>query len=395
MKKIGYIVIREDLNDPLIESQVLDVLECVNKKNYDVSVCLIWFYRIDYFFKNKKEMKKIKTILSDRNISYLFLPFLSYRFPVDILLMPFVIPQWIIGLFISRLILKINIFHARSYNAGLLTYFFKKFFGCKYIFDPRSPYITENISSGVWKYRGINHKIWMQLDYRITLNSDCTIITASKMSVHAKLKYKYKIIPNNYPKLFDSFTEGYHPEKKYDLVYSGSFGHWNKLDPYIILLKKLNQILNRDVTMLFLSRSLSRNAIINAANSYGLNSELITVVNVNQHEVLKQLEGAKVGVYLISNIDSRLGVKTVEYLRAGLPLIVSKSLISITSMLNDNKLGVVLEDENSINEILKLIELDDSRRANEMQRLRNYSKDNFSTEVVSDLYLNIYIQLEY
>jgi len=350
MNTIGYTVVRENLTDPLIESQCLEVIENINRNWSEGKVALIWYYRLDYLFRRGTlSLSELKNILEERGIQTIFIPFVSASFPVSWWLLPFVLPQWILGTAYVKWKYKIQILHCRSYHAGLLGCISSKFLGFKYIFDPRSPFPEENVSANRWGADSLNFKLWKKLETLIIKNSHKTILVSpflQKNYEKSGLSRKaFSIVPNNYPSSFDSACSlkdvSCVLEREYDLVYAGSLGHWNKINPYLKLLSGLNKKSPQKFNMLFIVRNMTETNIKDLAKSYNINPDLVDVVSVSQLQVASCLSKCKLGVYLMDTIDPRLGVKTVEYLRTGLPVIVSRNIEGAAELIRKKNLGVV------------------------------------------------------
>jgi len=349
---IGYIVVREDLDDPLIKSQVLDILESLNNSGDHSAADLIWFYRVDYFFRAKSRKKRIlRKDLDGRNIKVHFLPFIGPAFPVAWWLLPFVCVQWFFAIILLWFFKGFKQLHCRSYHAGLIGLLVKKIINVDYIFDPRSPMPEENVSSGRWKMLSNNYKVWKLLEAKIVAGSKRTVLISECQKDLYKGPFdsrKFVTIPNSYPRSFDdSYENEIGPlSYSYDFAYVGSFGHWNKAEDYVRFLKGINELSKRSYSMLFLVRGDGLKSVLFAADKVGLSRGLFDAYSLPQKEVKEALKMCRFGLYFMKNEDPRLGVKTVEYIRSGLKVIVSDTIKGAANVVEENDLGVVWDYSN-------------------------------------------------
>ena len=388
--KVGYVIVRENIDDALIKSQSIDVIEEVNRSESDVSIELIWFYRVDYLIRyGSKRLRRNKLDLEEKGIKSYFIPFVGPSFPVSWWFLPFTSFQWMLGITYLYLFKGIKNFHCRSYHAGLIGFLSKILHRTDYIFDPRSPFPEENVSARRWKPNSRNFKVWKKIESLIVDRARKTTLVSPFLKDEYWGKWKadrFVVIPNNYPKSFDQITENRtkNVNAKYELVYVGSFGHWNKPGPYLKLLKKINELGREPCKMLFLVRSESNEEIFRLAKLEGIDSKLFDVRSVPQSEVKNVLEECRVGVYLMQGEDPRLGVKTVEYIRSGLSVIVSENIKGAANIVSEYGLGITWDHgDESIHDIrdhLSWVNMNCDKVHNTNV---NFAKLNFSSQSVA------------
>lgn len=395
-KNVAYVIIREELDSPLISSQVIDVIASVNEKSKNLKVFIFWLYRIDFLWrKNGYSIANFRKLLKRKNIELIALPFLALRFPLSPLALAFCIPQWMLPILILRIKWPRLILHCRSYHAGVLGCISASFFGLRYVFDPRSPFPEEKVESGRWRVESFSFCFWKKLETSIIEVSQKTILVSRELATLYNLRFpatKFTEIPNNYPHSLNSIIKErvrVHNES-YSLVYIGSLGHWNRLDPYLKLISELNKRSFRPINMLFLTSSLSKQEIIDAGKVYGLHEDLIHVASAKQSEVSKWLKKCSVGVYLMENPDPRLGVKTVEYLANGLPIIVSQNIKGAARVIKFTGLGFVYRHTTDTTELLTWLDQVRSDRLYTAKKCKEYARNHFSTDAVSQALCDLY-----
>lgn len=398
--RVGYVIVRENLHDPLIQSQCYDVVEVIANSWTSGEVVLIWFYRIDYLFRKKNpRLTQLRRELSSRGIRSRFIPFLSLGFPVSWWALPLVTPQWFLGLLYLRYAQGIRSLHCRSYHAGFLGYVASKLLRMNYVFDPRSPFAEENVSAKRWRQHSLNHRIWKNLETDIINNSNSTILVSPRLRDFYRdlqSKHHFRVIANNYPAAFEPkliADQGKKP-KNYTLVYVGSFGNWNRPGPYLRLLSIINQISQEKCNFLFIVRTDSAVVIEQQAQKYCVSRSLFDIVSVAQSQVADYLEQCRYGVYLMGSRDPRLGVKTVEYLAMGVPVIVSKNILGASDLVQSEGLGVTWDhSEDGARAVYDWMQMSSSELAVCANRCQGFAKENFSPWVVAAELVKVYEEM--
>lgn len=390
---IGYIVVREDITSPLIRSQVLDILTIVGKEK---QVYLLWFYRIDYFLNKKYKKKKLVNDFLKDGIVLVPIPFLAGKFPVSWWQIPLVLPQWLIGLYLSKFFLKINIFHGRSYHAALAAHVLGYVAKVPLVFDPRSPFPEENIAAGRWKSNSLNFVFWKKVEKMLCRSSAATLLTsqafAQKIKQYTNINNEI-IIPNNYPKKFGSLLNR-NKVKDNDLniklCYVGSLGHWNDLSVYKNFFENLFDVAEYKMQILFLVPENS----VEKVYSYFFNSKIpkenFNVKFVKQDNILEEISDCTAGVYLMDKEDVRLGVKFVEYLASGLPVVVSSSITGAADYVNKYGVGFLLDENVNYKDISKFLYRVSGDRIEWSCRCKKIAMEKFSPKIVADKLLNVY-----
>jgi len=393
---VAYLIIREELTSPLIKSQCLDVIEEVNRAEKNC-VILVWFYRIDFLLKKKDSLYSLKMQMAEKGIPFVPLPFLSASFPVSWWLLPLVLPQWLIGILFVRVYHGIKLFHCRSYHAGLLGAAFKKLFKIKFLFDPRSPFPEENIQSKRWgEGISLNYLFWKKVETYLVRNADRLILVSRTLKNNYQVipnKKQVLIVPNNYPSIFESqkiIKNEYVDNYKIDLVYIGSLGHWNQITPYFKFLSDLKTIHRTRITLTFCTQRKNHSNIESVAKSFGLKEEVFTKF-IQHQEVVEELSKYTAGIYLMDRKDTRLGVKTVEYMRAGLPVIVSKNIEGAAAVIKSSQMGIVHEHSTeSLKQISKFLAKVQQNRDVWRVNAVEYAKNNFSPHLAASYLLYAY-----
>jgi len=335
----------------------MDIINVLSK-NKKIEIILIWFYRVDLLFKEKENWEQKKK-LRNLGVKIVCIPFISWTFPMSWWHLIFVAPQWFISLLLIRYIYKIRVLHCRSYHSGLIGAIGNKLFGVKYIFDPRSPFPEENVSSKIWKIKSFNYLYWKKIE-KYLINNAVKVFLVSKSLLkeyqNNDKREKFVIVPNNYPLSFDiryemSLGNNDVTEK---ICYVGSFGHWNDYRLYLRLFKSIIREFGCIYIFQIITPKKFHKEIKNYAEKLKIPNDLIELMQVDQFDIAKTIGSSLAGIYLMSQEDSRLGVKTVEYLRAGIPVIVSRSIEGAVLLVEEENVGVIIDDIDDVNEIYKI-----------------------------------------
>jgi glycosyltransferase involved in cell wall biosynthesis len=394
---IGYIVVREDIKSPLIKSQVVDILDIVSKKK---KVYLLWFYRIDYFFKKKIKKEKIKSDFLEKGIILIAIPILAGRFPVSWWQIPFILPQLIIGLLASIFFLKIKIFHARSYHAALASYCLWKLTKIPFVFDPRSPFPEENVAASRWKPNSMDYLFWKNIEKILCRNSKATLLTSQPFAQQFKQYTNMNnqiIIPNNYPKKFEQIlnqNKNKNISSGIKICYVGSIGHWNDLNVYKNFFECLFDVMNYSLKIIFLVPERSVKTVYEMFLNSKIPEENFNVKFVEQDSILAEISDCTAGIYLMNRDDVRLGVKFVEYLASGLPVIVSSNIAGAAYFVKKNNVGFLLDNSPNYKEISIFLNNVNENRLEWNYRCKNIAMDEFSPESVANKLLKVYSSIE-
>jgi glycosyltransferase involved in cell wall biosynthesis len=404
MKKVAYLIVQEDLASPIIQSQVINILKAIPKSESD-RFLLVCFCRIDYYFKSNNNFE-VRARLKADGIDTVFVPFLSWSFPIGVFSLPLVVPQLLIGLICIVMKHHFEILHCRSYNAGLLGAAMKTFFKIKVIFDPRSPYPEENIASGRWSKRSINFKLWKKTENWIAKKSDVIIAISQPFMDSFKNiapNTKVVLIPNNYSvynneedtEINGSVANVMEQSSVLKLCYIGSLGKWNDPDIYLNFIKRIMEAEDKlPVKAKFL---VSPEGIIPLKKSIKLSEldqKLFEVKWVPPEKVMNEISGCTVGLQIMKYKDDRLSIKFVEYLAAGLPVIVSENVKGAAYIVKTYDVGFIINsDFINLSNVLDFINQVAENKLYWRNKCQSVAQKLFSTESISIKVFELYKQV--
>ena len=124
-----------------------------------------------------------------------------------------------------------------------------------------------------------------------------------------------------------------------------------------------------------------------------MNTERYIIENLTPDQVTAKLLGAIAGLQLMSSPDVRLGVKVVEYLAAGLPVITTPNAIGATDIVKKYGVGVCVEGYGD--KVDQFIDSQINDRLFMYKKCRKLAKRMFSTSRVAIRYIRLYNALTF
>jgi glycosyltransferase involved in cell wall biosynthesis len=399
-------IYNEKLKSGVIKTQVIELLKSIASKRKKNKIILLAFLSFFDFVLNYKYYQNLKTELSKNNIKcvLLFIPTIYNRFfilnPLNILLYSIIVPMPLL-LIIKKF--KISCIHARSYQSMYFAYMVKKLFfnHIKLIFDMRSIFPEENKSSG--RFNKITYCMWKHIEHRLIDNSDIVIGVSPpfyKYISNINSDTKISIIPCTVQTKifkFDNFArnrirkELNLAEKNILFVYSGSLGrknHWNYLGTYLDFFYAIKQNLPTSKLIILTSSKKYISKI-----QQGKLKDVYTINASNPQIRAKYLSAADYGLQLMTkdfDYGTRLGIKVVEYLACGLPILVNENVGGACYYVKKYNLGKIVTKNNLLKISNSILKDKDYLRINCIK----FSEKYLSDRVTTNKYINIYKELQ-
>jgi glycosyltransferase involved in cell wall biosynthesis len=395
MEKIRLVIYNETYwNKGLIYSQNMIPLKQVADKigaEFEVIsfTSLIMYFRKRNLIKQAKiQLRSEGIIVKDRYVlTYphnLFFPRLA------------MIPYLYLNIFIYVLLLACKDRHKnvvsflRSYPPAL---FFSKFYPNhkNLIFDTRTDWLEENVNLGRMKKNSYTYKYWQKNLKNIVTNFRKTLsisdICQTSMCENLAVDKSFVDVVYN-PIDYNHFYAQKIDHKGYNFLYTGSLGNWNKLENYL------------DVFCAFYKEHLDSKFIICTGTNQKIVEEILSRseysdvhkhVEVHYNVPYKELPQiyslCDFGFQLMATPDSRVGVKFVEYIAAGIIPIINENVRGAAFLSKKYGIGVVLSVNDSDAEIVSKIECAATINSNSA----NYKAFRSKTDV--DSIVNAYLSL--
>lgn len=369
-RKIYYLLINEDLNSGIIQSQVLLPLKSQKREILVINIHKPF----------KRPIKLHKNII---NIP-LAVPYSLFLFQQNPILIKFF--NYVYSILLSFLIKKDSSIIARSYFPSLICKTLKeKRIINSYVFDSRSLFIHENMKAGLIKENSRLERFWKKSEKEIILKADKTIAVslAQKEYYNCICKNSNIIIipcyitPGN---LIDSISrkklrEQYGFGSEVVIAYYGSLDwKWNNIGVYSSFFK---EALDSGYHIMIISQNYNE-----LKNIYEVQRSGITLIDTRKmsiNDLNVHLQLADYGVVLMEKSHdwkSRLSVKFVEYLNNGIKPIVGKYVgeaVRLGAKYFKEDL-IIYNDLNDINKLSPLVQNNRSRNVDIVFGHQNLAK---------------------
>lgn len=399
---IAYNIWIEKLDSNIIKGQVIETLKAVSK-SADYKIYIFSFYLFHTLLFSRKKLKNIKDELKSNNIYLILIPFLGLPrvnwFSAYWYMLPIIVIQSFPLLLFMSIRKKIDIIHCRSYVPMIASLFVKKIKkDIRVVFDPRSPFPEENITSKRWSNSSISYKLWKRCEIWFLKQADSVIAISSTYTKHYKKAFgasKIFEIPNNVN--IDIFKAD--SIKKLEMrnklgigideivfVYCGSLKcNWNNPDTYANFIEKARKL---SIKHRFLFITSDKDNVKHIFDEREINSDEYIIVSANFKDVPQYLNAGDIGINLMEIPDIRLSIKSVEYLAMGLPLLINSNVLGAKALVKKYSVGIILGEKWDMN--LYLIEnlINDLKKITE--HCRKTACEIFSTYKVAEKYTNMY-----
>jgi glycosyltransferase involved in cell wall biosynthesis len=398
---VTYVTI-EDISSGLFRTQIIDLLKVFSdKSNLKFEVIVLnapWKYK-----QNKRSLKEYRLELKEYPITikyYSLLPPMRYCTKSSIYLsLSILLISTIFKLTISG---KTKILHCRSYMATYCTNLVTK---KPIIFDMRSLWVLENISTGNIKNNTLVHKYWSYIESQCIKNSVVSTAVSKWMIDYLSLKVhssNLRLIPigvdtSNFfydIKLAKQLRRELEIENELVIVYSGSLG----LSGVNIeaLCNIITKIISTKVNfkIVFITNEPKR-SVDKILKCIPKNIDSI-IVSPRQRDINKWLSIGDIGIHALPkqlDSNSRLGTKIVEYWANGMPVIVNNHVGDAATYIRNRGVGIVLSDEEfNLKDLEEFLNFPDHRKAYK-KKCMQVVEENFDMQLISDKYLRCYFDI--
>lgn len=393
LDKRKLVFLAQGIYSPMFQIQSLPYLE-VLKKEYDIII--ISLEENLSINQNSEKFMEIRKKLEDNYrlevINFWNVPFIPKIIGQIIQLMP--------QLLFKAKRNRYYYFHARGYLPAILLHYVKKLSAIKYIFDMRGVVVDELKLVQNLNEKDFKVKIWRRLEKKAVISSDFCIVVSKPFAEYVKNINPNKDIyiiknsvvkdvlkENEYKNIRHKVRDQMGLRRKKVWVYSGSTYKWQQI-PIMISLFKFACEMEDNLYFLIISRD-NVEEIEKIFKDSGIPANFYKIISVEQNHVKNYLIASDVGILLrersvINKVSDPL--KFVEYLHAGLLVILTKEIGDTEEIVIRNDLGIVLnsfkksdfiKSINSLNNLLqnrnpiKIIQIAD-RVYNFNQSLQQY-----------------------
>jgi glycosyltransferase involved in cell wall biosynthesis len=393
-QRIGYIVFAERLDDPIVQSQVLDVI-CSPSRADRPAYWLIWVFRPNEVLRSIHAIRAIRSEYGNRAPRVIPIPALFGRLPLGLLGLLFVAVQTLPFLGLLRMT-GLRLVHCRSYHASLIGLLYARFMHAGYVFDPRSPYVDECRLTGRLRIGSRKETLWESIERILFRRAQTTIVTAKAFrDTYPSCGAPMVVIPNNYSSRSKEPLPAYQVgSDRPIIVYAGSLGHWNNAGTYARFIAGLCQFQADLEARFFVRPESQRDLKSELSAALADRTAAVVLEHVEQQELISRLSECTAGIQLMGRRDVRLSIKVVEYLAAGCPVIVSDTVLGAAQVIADNGLGIVVSLKNpahqDVADFLHRVQADRDAWA---KKCRQFAAEHYSTQVVARAVFALHLKL--
>lgn len=347
----NYLLYNERLSEPIVQTQVIDLLSEYNRIYVDVAFRIIIFQNIFFWFK---ERKLRRWIVEDA---------LKNGLKIDVF--PFALPTrgWLIGslgiclhrfLFsITSQVIPAGTVVCRGYLGSYLCTEVDVKRRFNVIADPRSLYVRENIGTR-WSEGDNKHQLWMHIEKTIARRASKLVVVNKSMvdyfsQVYEVCSDRISIVPiySRVAKRAEGTKRQY---GRVRLIYVGSLSlsKWNDINAYRKFFKALNQEADRIELVLIIKND---GPLINELRSELklLQYPVFIHIALNPVEVRAELINADIGLAITDpweDAHARTGIKTIEYLASNLIVWTTRHFSNVAQIISGTDTGFVFDSSN-------------------------------------------------
>lgn len=418
-KKVAYLVVNEDIGSELLKRQVVELLCNIQQRTEDVKITLFLFASVLTILNHYKSIKEVKLLLRSSGVGVVLIPNLcpwpipnikfyksdvGYR-PSGRWNRPASITFSILGfpiILCIRFILGFKVFHCRSYPALLPVIIAKRCFSSiKVIFDPRSDFPEENVTSGSWKYMSEDYSFWKQKEFDFLKSSDRVALIGPTYLQHYKgvcKEFSYFFAPNNVncANFMRNNSERSRLRSQYGIssdesvfVYLGNISRsgWHRAEYYFRFFDELAS-LDLSCRIMFLVPKHCQSILKELLGE----RDGVMIFSPDFDDVGKYLSMADYGLMFLHKSKIAVGTKIGEYLAASLPVVINKNCVGACELLQrmpqcGKVVGLGLGD------LDECIDLTDLSLVRECQDTSAFAQSYFDNSVISKAYIQQYREL--
>jgi glycosyltransferase involved in cell wall biosynthesis len=366
-KKIAFLV--QGICSPMFQIQSVPFLEEL-KKEYEIIIISLE-EESNQNLESERFLQIYNKLKEQFNLALIKIRNLSL-FPKIISQIIQITPQ----LFLKAKRKNFTYFHARGYLPAITLHYLKKFLAIKYIFDMRGVFVDELKLLQNMSEKNLKIKLWRHFEKKAIGSCEFTVVVSRLFVKYVKdidpekdaFIIKNSIVKNapkeeEYNDIRREIRAELGVENKKVWVYSGSTHKW-QLIPQMISLFKFASKTDTDLYFLIICRD-NKEKIEKLFTDAGIPSDSYRIISVEQNRVKRYLIAGDVGILLreksiINEVSDPL--KFVEYIHAGLMVIISRNIGDTEEIVNKKELGIVLDSfeksdlrksMNSLNYMLK------------------------------------------
>ncbi|CAG1001412.1 hypothetical protein BURK2_03051 [Burkholderiales bacterium] len=383
----SYFIYNERFSEPIIQTQVINLLQDFNRAYPDRRFRLCVFQNAVFYVKEREVRERLVAAARSNGL--------------DVRVYPLALPTrgWLsgrVGLWLHRtlfwaacLLLPRGTIFCRGYLATSLCTQVASRRGLHVVSDPRSLYARENV--GVrWKEDDPIHRLWLQIEREMVLKAKEVIVVNSAMATYytslpGMRADKVTVIPI-YSRAQPA-TDLAPQAERVRLIYVGSLSHskWNDINAYRKFFAALKAVAHRIELVLVVKHGGSlTDELQRDLATMGISATVL--VALPPDEVRTQMARADIGLVISDaweDADARTGIKTIEYLSSSLAIWSTRHFADVARIISETDTGFVFQSSSPDEQEMSRA-LDDftQRRAALRQNVMKLYESNYSSATI-------------
>lgn len=387
----------EDVASGLFRTQVVDIARQVVRCDPSISIEIHAINRPWKASAHLAQLARYEESLAGTGIRIVYTPVLpplrdalrsaNYSRAVTLLLT---------GALGARLRGRVDVFHSRSYWPAMALH---KLGYRNVVFDPRSLWVSENLSTGDLAAGSASHRYWQRAEASCVRQAAVTTVVSAGMAEYYREEYgadNVRLVPISFePRVFRYSEEGRKRGRAQlgwregtVFVYSGSLGMSGVNIAALVRLFSLAMAVP-GAKLLFLTGE-PESSILAIMGQAGTDASRFRIVRPRADEMGDWLSVGDVGLHGLPRQHdwrTRLGTKVVEYWACGLPAIVNENVGAAADYIRADAVGRVIDDTTTADDFARL-----TREALALSRddVAAFARRTFAAEVIAGLYRDAY-----
>jgi glycosyltransferase involved in cell wall biosynthesis len=236
-------------------------------------------------------------------------------------------------------------FQLRSYEVAFAFNFLYR--GRRHlVFDPRTDFLEELTGIGIWTKNSMSYRFWLHQEERLLTLATKTIFISDTMKEDILSRHGICDQPDKYFVFYNqadfSHFESALNKKYQNFLYTGSLGNWNNISNYLNFFKQLAPYFpDSSLYIVTLTNPSKFQATLLDSEFDEIRSRVKLVRDLTYAELPRIYADCKYGLQLMSHSDSRVGVKYVEYIAAGILPIINSNVRGAVDFSTRFSIGII------------------------------------------------------
>jgi glycosyltransferase involved in cell wall biosynthesis len=402
--KVAYVVYNERPDSGLMRSQVFTLLEAVRRRAPDIEITLIALWQPWVMRRHAAGIAAMRAGLAASGIRQIDIPWAvipTRHFAYRAVLFPF-LKTWVRILMGRALAPRYDVVHCRGYLPSYAAARLKARFGHRVIFDMRSLWPREHVTINAWTADSAINHAWERLERETIRLSDASIgVSPAMVDQIREIEPAGRAVHIPICVALDRmrFDAGARTRRRAELgwtdrpivAYQGSLGLLNSNLVEVAEYLGLVHTARPEVRFLILTSNVGA-GVDEVMAKFGIPKDAFAVRHPAPDELAGWLSAADAGVHAMSpgpDSATRLGVKVVEYLACGLPIMVNPHVGAAAELVRQHRVGWVFDSRDPAT-IRGALDSLFAEHPMPSLRARELAAATFSVDACADRYIELY-----